>query len=143
MFGLTALSIFAYVYFQHQKNKLHLYQLANLELQRISNLYIKTEDSQWLLLSLSTWLRQICIIAYPDRPVAAITGRAWIELLDQTLAGNDFTRGIGVVFACEVYSRRQVVDASAMLALCHSWLLSMQPLLKTAMQAKHSPVSSC
>ena len=142
LLGLTALLIFAYVYFRQHRSKLRLYQQANLDLQRISNLYAKPEDNQLLLLSLSSWLRQVCIIAYPDKPIAAITGREWIDLLDETMPENNFTQGIGKVFAGEVYSRQPVVGSDAILSLCNAWLLSMQPHLITTRQAKHRSVSS-
>lgn len=142
LFGLIALPILAYAYFRWQKSKQRLYQQVNSELQRLSNLYLEIGDSQLLLLSLSSWLKQVCIIAFPDKPVAAMTGQVWIEFLDQTLPGNNFTQGVGKVFAGEIYNKQQKVDSNAVLSLCNDWLLSMQPSLITAILAKHPLVSS-
>lgn len=142
LFGITALFILANVYFRRQKNKHRLYQQANLELQRISSINFNSENNQLLLLKLSSWLRQVCIIAYPDKPIAAITGRDWIELLNQTMPENNFTLGIGKVFAGEIYSSQPVVDTNDILGLCNDWLLSMQPYLTTDRQVEHPPESS-
>jgi len=143
LLGIIALAVIAAIYFRRQKTQLGLYHQADLELQRITNLYLETEDNQALLLSLSAWLRRVCIIAFPEKPIAAITGQAWIEFLDQTLPGSHFTQGVGGVFSGEIYSRQPVVDSNAILRLCHAWLLSMQPGLIAAMQVKHPVVSSC
>ena len=146
LLGILALSLLAYVYFWRKRSKQLLFQQASLELRRISNLYFESrgdeQDSRLLLLSLSAWLKQVSIMAFPDKPVGSMTGQAWIEFLDKTMPENNFTQGIGKAFASEIYSPQQVVDSAAILNLCKAWLLSVQPDLLTAVQLKSPPESS-
>jgi len=130
LIGAGLLSILFVLFFlKHQSNNRN-FKLANRELQRISDHYKCNQDNQDLLLNLSRWLRQVSLVAFPNRKIAGITGLAWLEFLDEVMGKSAFRQGPGQIFAAAVYSRQPEFNDAIILALCESWVASIKPQLE-------------
>ena len=106
-----------------------LFVLANLELQRIRSTHVTGGDSRRLSLALSRWLKQVALLAFPERGLEALTGSDWLSFLDQTIGDTSFTRGAGKVFGDAIYRRQAGIDAERLLVLCEQWLSAVKPRL--------------
>ncbi len=106
------------------------FKLANRELQRISDHHKHNQENQNLILNLSRWLRQVSLVAFPERKIAGITGLAWLEFLDEVMGKSEFRQGPGQIFARAVYSRQPNFNDGIILALCESWAVSIKPRLE-------------
>jgi hypothetical protein len=120
------LLIGGYALYRKRRNVYRFYAQANTDLQRISTTHQANPDDQQLALNLSRWLRQVALLAYPDKAVAAITGQSWLNLLDAGLASAEFSEGVGQVFAAEVYAPNTKISADNLLNLCNRWLASVK-----------------
>ena len=85
---------------------------------------LRSADDGQLLRGLSVLLRRVAISRFPQAEVAALTGEAWLEFLDQTLGddGSAFRSGAGRALIVGPYAAAAAVDAAALLALCERWL---------------------
>jgi hypothetical protein len=149
---LIAISIVVVVYCYRRRKRQQLYRQAKFELRRIADTHQKTDDDERLLLSLSKWLRQVSLVAYPNQQIESVTGQAWIELLDQTMPHHEFSRGpftqgVGQVFASAIYGKQPQADSAEILRICEIWLNSVKPQLESIQVLGHqlskTTVSSC
>ena len=104
--------------------------LADQELQRIQSLYTHNEDTRWLAIELSKWLKQVSILAFPTRQVESLSGKGWLEFLDESLGNKGFSDGIGQVFGNRIYSKQVNLEAVQLVQLCEQWLSSIKPHLR-------------
>lgn len=112
-----------------RRRRQYNFQLAQQELRYFVSQYQDIEDKRRLLLGLSRWLRQVAILAFPEREIAGLTGHNWVEFLDETMPGSEFTGGHGYIFAGEVYAAQADIDANDILSLCQTWLDRVKPRL--------------
>jgi hypothetical protein len=119
---------------RHRANRLA--QLANLEFKRIKLDYERSQNPAWLAAGLSRWLRQVALLAYPDRHLQGLCGDAWLQFLDQSLGDKRFSQGCGCVFGSVVYQPRVTLDADQVLQLCEHWLHAMTPRLQQRSRAQ-------
>jgi len=113
---------------RHRANRLAV--LANSELERIKLDYEQSQNSTRLAVSLSRWLRQVALLAYPERHLQGICGDTWLEFLDQSLGDDRFSRGCGCIFGNAIYQPQVTLDADQVLGLCDHWLHAMTPRLQ-------------
>lgn len=107
-----------------------LASLADQELQRIRSLYTSNEDTRWLAIRLSKWLKQVSILAFPTRRVESLSGKGWLEFLDESQGNKDFSNGIGQVFGNTIYSKQVNLEAVQLVQLCEQWLSAIRPHLR-------------
>ena len=74
-------------------------------------------------------MKQVAILAYPERRPQGLTGREWLVFLDQTLGDEGFSAGHGRVFGDAVYRQRAEFDATGVIDLCQCWLQRIEPRL--------------
>ena len=103
--------------------------IATNELEKIKNDYLQSNNDKQLASNLSIWLKKVCLYAFPDKSVAGLTGRGWVEFLDNNSNNNEFTNGAGKVFADSIYSNDVKINAAAVIELCEKWLASVKPEL--------------
>lgn len=108
------------------------FELAGAELQSIARQHRASGDATELASGLSRWLRKVAVLAFPDPPLAGLTGERWLEFLDASMQDRRFSAGPGRVFAHDAYRRTVEVDAKALLNLCNDWLGAVQSQLKQA-----------
>ena len=99
------------------------------DLQRIRSLYNNNQDARQLGLELSKWLKQVSILAFPQRQPERLTGEGWLTFLDKSLGGNSFRCGKGKVFGGEIYREQVELDAHQLVGLCEQWLTTVKPHL--------------
>ena len=68
----------------------------------------------------ATVLRRAAMSRHPRQQVAGLTGRAWLEFLDDD--SHRFTEGVGRCLATAPFARDEPVDLDALLALCETWV---------------------
>jgi hypothetical protein len=73
-----------------------------------------------LTAELATLLRRAAMSRHPREQVAGLTGRAWLEFLDDE--ARQFSNGVGRCLVTAPYRRGESVDFPALLKLCESWL---------------------
>ncbi len=69
-------------------------------------------------------LRRVAIQSFGRREVAALTGRRWLEFLDQTGGGSQFSRGTGSVLGENLYQRHSSAEIEPLLRLADKWIRS-------------------
>jgi hypothetical protein len=129
---IIGIAVLAWLMLRYRKaNHLanHLTNWANQDLQRIRALYSGNRDARELGLELSKWLKQVYILAFPQHHAEGFTGELWLKFLDQSIAGNDFSRGHGKVFGGPIYRQQVNLDAQQLVALCEQWLSIVKPRL--------------
>ncbi len=130
LIGAGLVSMLAFLFFVKRQYNSRNFKLANRELRRISDHHKRNQDNQNLLLNLSRWLRQVSLMAFPERKIAGITGLAWLEFLDEVMGKSEFRQGPGQIFAAAVYTRQPDFNDDLILALCDSWVVSIKPQLE-------------
>ena len=125
---IIGLAAFAWFFAKHRRAS-RLASLADQDLTRISYAYQQNENSLQLAQDLSKWLKQVSLLAFPERQLAGINGDSWLRFLDESLGGNRFSRGNGKIFGDAVYQPHIDPDADQLLALCKQWLIAVKPHL--------------
>lgn len=118
-----------------QRRRQIYFRLANAQLDQLAIAYDSNRDKLNLVLELSRWLRQVALLAYPDRQIAGLTGADWLRFLEESMTCRGFTEGPGYIFAGAVYATEVDVEAEKLLDLCLSWLTTIKPQLVRACSA--------
>lgn len=103
-------------------------RLALRELARVQNEYRQGLDAVSLASELSELLRRTMLAYAPRDEVAGLTGKRWLQWLDQGLDEQPFSKGSGQVLESLPYRNRQhvadEVDVNALIAAVHLRLSS-------------------
>ncbi len=125
--ALALFALIAIVYFiwKRQRNK-RLQKRALKELEKIEQYKNPTKK----ILQLSELLRRVAIKVYSRQEVAGLSGKAWLQLLDQGLKTNEFTAGVGNIISTIPYQKipsknLSTTQIKALLALTKKWLLTV------------------
>jgi len=78
------------------------------------------ESSGVLVGELATLVRRAAMIRHQRSRVAGLTGREWLEFLDDD--EHHFTRGDGACLASAPYARSEPVNFDALLVICERWV---------------------
>lgn len=78
------------------------------------------ESSGVLVGELATLVRRAAMIRHQRSRVAGLTGREWLEFLDDD--EHHFTQGDGACLASAPYARSEPVNFDALLAICERWV---------------------
>jgi hypothetical protein len=76
------------------------------------------------LQQISIWLRRVSISTAVRQQSAGLTGKSWLNYLDNSIQGSPFSQGIGQCLI-DVQFRRTApddLDINGLIALCESWL---------------------
>lgn len=124
--GLVVLALLLLAWRIRRRGNRHLYQAARQELQHIRSRYDQDHDERQLIQAVSIWLRRVCISRYPAADVAGLTGRRWLQFLDQSLgdraATASFSDGPGRLLLSAPYQNTAPANAAELLPLCETWL---------------------
>lgn len=96
---------------------------ALFELQQLENL-LATEPSA-AIARVSVIVRRVSLTVRDPVTVAALTGDAWLEFLDEAANMQEFTQGAGRALASAPYARAEAVDAAAVMQLAKRWVRSV------------------
>jgi hypothetical protein len=134
---LVGLLVIAWLWRRRQRVD-RLATLARLELQAIRASYRQDQDVQLLAFKLSSWLKQVAMLAFPGNRLQSVSGEPWLKFLDQSL-GHDrgreqndrhFSHGCGRVFGAALYQANVDFDAEQIFTLCEHWLNAIKPRLQ-------------
>jgi len=114
---------------RHRKAN-RLAKLAELALADIRSGYGRDRDPRRLAQELSKWLRQVSLLAFPERQVESLCGEGWLQFLDESLGTNTFTSGTGRAFGNLVYAKQAKLEARQLVTLCEQWLIAVKPRLR-------------
>jgi hypothetical protein len=89
-------------------------------IEALRNRHAAGESPLVLVGELATLVRRAAMIRYPRTRVAGLTGRAWLEFLDDD--EHHFTQGAGACLASAPYARSEPVNLDALLAICERWV---------------------
>jgi hypothetical protein len=79
-------------------------------------------------------LKRVALHVEPRASVAALTGDAWLALLDRMYRGNEFRQGAGKILPLLTYAspavlaRVQRVEIDALVRLCREWIRGHHPV---------------
>ncbi len=119
---LLPLSVyFLYCLYKHLTRKTAKKSAKKVLMQIKHNNELSDQDK---LLELSKLLRRVAVSQKKRSDVASLTGRAWLDYLQSSVAGTSFTSGIGKYLADAHYQRTQMsgIDMDELTALCETWL---------------------
>lgn len=74
---------------------------------------------------ISVIVRRVSLTVRDPVTVAALTGDAWLEFLDEAANMQEFTRGAGRALASAPYARVETTDAAVLLQLARRWVRSV------------------
>jgi len=72
--------------------------------------------------SVSVIVRRVALTVRDPVTVAALTGDAWLEFLDDAANMQEFTQGAGRALASAPDARAETADAAALLQLAQRWV---------------------
>lgn len=79
-------------------------------------------DHSALAAQCNALLRRSAMCRYASGEVAALTGKAWLEFLDQSGRSDDFSQGAGRPLAAAAYAPAADFDTAALHRACRAWL---------------------
>ena len=120
--ALLAVMLMVTWLWRKRRRREHFARLAQRELESIEARYRRNLDSQLLAFGVSRWLKQVALLAFPERQLQRV--------LDGDLPDRPFTRGPGQVLGAKLYQRQVDLDADQVIALCDRWLQSVKPRLQ-------------
>lgn len=107
----------------HARRRTRLLRLAEVELDALR----RHAGEPGFAAAVSRWLRQVALLHYGPRQVAGLSGRRWLEHLDQALGGKDFREGPGAQLEQAPYRRDpRCEDPATLIELCARWLRALR-----------------
>ena len=76
------------------------------------------------LKQLSAFVRRVSISVNPRTDVASLTGKQWLNYLDQSVEGTPFSTGVGQYLSDAQYRKNapEDLDIDQLIELCERWL---------------------
>ena len=107
---LIALTSGLFIYFVVQWNRkrrsLYLLKPANLELNKIAN--AKPDNNA--IAELSILMKRICLVYFPERQVAALSGESWVKFINQQVGKELFNEPQQKAFGQLTYQLNAQID---------------------------------
>lgn len=99
-------------------------RLAKKQLSRLKHEFQEHQDRQRLLQEISVLLKQTVIAQHPQQHrVAGLQGQDWLAFLDDSMQGQDFTKGAGRCLLYGPYQKDALeYDCDALIVLVQAWL---------------------
>ncbi len=94
------------------------------ELARAERDFIQSQDAIRFVSDVSILLRSVSVSRARGIAIAGLTGDAWLQYLDESLATREFSRGAGRVLITAPYMPSADIDVPALLELTRQWLRS-------------------
>lgn len=100
LFGLIGLVAVWLIFMRVRNFQTNRYRrLALKRLDGIAEKVTVPESRESVLTEVSSLMKWTALRAYPRKRVAGLSGNQWLLFLDQSLGGNDFTKGEGRLLA--------------------------------------------
>jgi hypothetical protein len=115
---------FLYVYYRKRRKKQivrfilkKLYALEQLSLENTKGVNIAAE--------VASLLRRTALHYFPREQIAGISGKAWLDFLNQSGQTTKFTQDVGLLLVDIPYRKNYTSDLSPLFALAKVWVLSV------------------
>jgi len=74
--------------------------------------------------NLALLVRRTALVAYPRERIAPLNGVPWLDFLDRSYAGHEFSQGAGRALGLVPYAPRSVVavDVTSLADLVRQWI---------------------
>jgi len=97
---------------------------AQKELVAIEQAMADPSQRQQALAAVPALVKRTVLTWAPRETVAPLSGEAWLDYLDRTLAGDSFTRGAGRHLQALAYGSGDITrgDSDALMTLLHRWI---------------------
>jgi hypothetical protein len=125
-YGLLALAIagIAWLVFLSVRHwqKTQTRRAALSELAEIQQAYQQSGGAQTTICQLSALLRRTAIACFSRQAVAGLSGKHWLQFLDQQGNTDAFSHGFARVIAIGPYSNHPPQDLQALFPLIQQWI---------------------
>jgi len=98
-----------------------LSQLKQLQ-QHYNRLAETPENTSALVRALNILLKRVALSHFERDHVSGLTGKTWLQFLDEHGHTNGFSRGPGQVLANDVYQSALELNRQPLLDLCQAWI---------------------
>ncbi len=114
----------AYRHYRNWQRRQHLQTVIQDYLQETLEQFAHDDNSAQLVAAWSALLKRIALMQYPDHghTIAGLTGEKWLLFLDRTGGGEQFTKGVGRIFATAPYQPTVAIDVIALQRLIEQWI---------------------
>jgi hypothetical protein len=120
---ITMVLIFAIVWWFNRRHRCHAAaRQAARELERLRSSLSSDRDTAVFVRGLSRLLRRYVLAAFPGQPVAALTGDAWLNFLDNHGGAGRFQNGPGRQLIEAPYRPAAQVAADELAELVSDWI---------------------
>ncbi len=114
---LMVLLIIGYVYLRRWWRHGALLRSIKSEFNKVQEQYRNSGDHHQAVINTSTLLRRIAMVYHPRKQTAALTGDAWLALLDSHLAEKRFQSELGQSLVNAPYQPQSYVDIHSLFDL--------------------------
>lgn len=84
--------------------------------------FYQSQDAIAFASQVSTLLRRVAVMRFPEQHPAGLTGDAWLDFLDRTGGNGAFRHGPGASLVSAPYRPRGEFDAGALAGVVRQWL---------------------
>jgi len=122
--AMVVLALLAYAFIRWRRWRRNRYRReAQAELGALEQRIADPARRELALESLPALVKRTVLAWAPRASVASLTGHAWLDYLDRTLAGKPFTQGPGKHLEDLAYGGEIARDElTALMALLHHWI---------------------
>lgn len=80
--------------------------------------WLENNNNQAFVAEISVLLRRLALSLYSRKYIAGVTGKAWLEFLDQGMPDKPFSHGVGAILHNGPYQRNLEDDLNLFYQLC-------------------------
>lgn len=91
-------------------------------LNQIEHRHLQSRDAVAFASQVSTLLRRVAVVRFPDQHPAGLTGEAWLDFLDRTGGNGAFRHGPGASLVSAPYKPHGDLDAPQLASVVRQWL---------------------
>jgi len=117
-----------YLLDKHQNKRYRRLALVELQQVKPDSNNLSTDNNIVFAQQLNDLLKRTALAHYPRHVIAPLSGKAWLDFLDQSSQGSEFSEGVGQALA-ELPYREQSdceLDCQALWILCRKWVREHQ-----------------
>lgn len=125
-FILLLLIISYFIYFCYQRNKQKkAIKFALAKFKKLKELNTHNPDNINIAAELSHLIRRVSLYYFPREKIAGLTGKAWLDFLNQSGNTTAFTGEISTLLTDAPYAKNVTADLTHLLLLTESWLMTI------------------
>jgi len=120
---MTAAAVYLLIKHRRKRNPQPAYKkIALQELQKIRQDFNQKEASITQLRAISTLLRRIALCYLPRESVASLTGKKWVDQLNQLTPDTFFSNQLGTLISSAPYRSHAEFNPEELTRTCEQWI---------------------